>query len=155
MMRTICFEGIDGAGKTTLCKEFEASNDHYYACFDRFPSISSYVYDRFYERFNINYERRWWLDSLLLRLRRSCGLVVIHVDTDPVTCFKRRDNDDFTINDLTRQWELYEDAMGLLKKWNIPVMRVNGGRDPSWNSTLIEQWIFELSMSTKEFVNGL
>ena len=93
------------------------------------------------------------MDSLLLRLRRNNGVVVVHVDTEPLTCFERRDNEDFTIQDLIVQWELYYDAMGLLKKWRIPVIEVNGEREPSWNAALIEQWIFELS--TKEFVNGL
>ncbi|KKL04147.1 hypothetical protein LCGC14_2618970 [marine sediment metagenome] len=151
-MRAIIFEGLDGSGKTTLFREFEARNNHYYACFDRFPPISSYVYDRFYSRFQEDYPRRWWMDSMLLQLRRR-GIVIIHVDTDPLTCFERRDNDDFTINDLTRQWELYEDVMGLVRKWNIPVMRVNGDRDPSWNVTLINQWIFQKGV--KEFINGL
>ncbi len=154
-MKSIIFEGLDGSGKTTLFKEFEKRNSHYHACFDRFPTISSYVYDRFFHRFQYGFERMWWLDSLLLGMRgTNSNVVVVHVDTAPLTCLERRDDEeDYTLDDYEEQRGYYVDVMNILRKWKIPVLVVNGERDPIWNTTIINQWIFQ--MSAEEFTNGV
>ena len=144
-MKSIIFEGIDGSGKTTLFKEFEKRNGHYYACFDRFPTISSYVYDKFFHRFQDDFRRMWWLDTMLLKMRgENNNLIIVHVDTPPLTCLERRDEEDYTLVDYCEQRGYYLKVMNILRAWKIPVLIVNGERDPIWNSIIITNWIKEL-----------
>ena len=145
-MKAVIFEGLDGSGKTTLFKAFEKRNEHYYACFDRFPTISSYVYDKFFHRFQYEFERMWCLDSLLLKMKgNDSDLVVVHVDTAPLTCLERRDGEEsYTLVDYCEQRGYYLKVMNILRAWKIPVLIVNGERDPIWNSIIITNWIKEL-----------
>lgn len=126
-MRAVIFEGLDGAGKTTLFKAFEKDNNHYYACFDRWPSISSYVYDRYMKRFQQNYARLWFMDDLLKHTHEHFGVLVVFVDTDPVICLgRRKDEEEYTFQEYEMQHRLYHAAMVRIMHMNIPVLNVNG-----------------------------
>jgi polyphosphate kinase 2 (PPK2 family) len=144
-MRVIVFEGLDGAGKTTLFRAFERRNEHYYACFDRFPPISSFVYDRFFERYREEYHREGWMVSFSDMLRGEFGLVVVHVDTAPKVCWnRRREEETYTLAQYVEQQDLYYRIMGLVRGRDIPCRRVDGADHPEYNAQIIERWLEDL-----------
>lgn len=126
-MKVVIFEGLDGAGKTTLFKAFEKNNEHYYACFDRWPSISSYVYDKYMARWQDYPLRRYYLDDLLFRTAERFGVLVVHVDTPVLTCMERRkDEESYSYRDWELQHTFYHEAMARIEKQGIPVLTVDG-----------------------------
>lgn len=144
-MRAIIFEGLDGAGKTMLFKAFEADNEHYYACFDRFPTISSFVYDRFFGRYQENVERRRWLEDLLRTLRVCFDVVVVFVDTLPRICFRRRElEESYSFNDYYHQRTEYLNYMAGLRRQGVPVLTVSGERSLKFNIERINCWLMNV-----------
>lgn len=141
-MRIVVFEGLDGAGKTTLFREFEKNYDHYQACFDRWPPISNYVYDRFFNRHLENLERDTWLEALSLKAAWSFGLIIVFVDTSPLVCWERRRLEEaYSVQDYECQRGLYANIIGALSNHGVPVIRVTGEARPQDNAQKVERFL--------------
>ena len=150
-MRALVFEGLDGAGKTTLFRKFMGACGHWYAGFDRWPPISCTVYDAFCERRQVrsseNTTREWWLDEFTLTTKDRFKLAVVFVDTEPLECYARRakESDCYFISDLEKQRELYLQVLyRYLVVYKIPVFFVDGLLSTDTNTRKIRAWLAEL-----------
>lgn len=141
-MLTIVFEGLDGAGKTTLFKAFEKLTEHYYACFDRWPPISCYVYDRFFQRYQGEEARIEWFKSVTLEMFKWFGLRIIHVDTAPEVCYSRlRGEESYSLEDFEQQRRYYADIVDFYEKRGVPILRVDGTRYPLSLALAVSNWL--------------
>jgi thymidylate kinase len=148
LMRALVFEGIDGAGKTTLFRKFMGDCGHWYAAFDRWPPISCTVYDAFYERRQTrsseDMTREWWLDEFTLTMNDRFRFAVVFVDTEPLEAYARRAGQDegYFIEDLEKQRNLYLQVLYRYHVvYKIPVLIVDGLDHPEYNSKRVREWI--------------
>src|SRR3990172_7435815 len=144
-MRTIVFEGLDGAGKTTLFKAFEELTEHYYACFDRWPPISCYVYDKFLHRYQTRYARTFWFSTMTFTMLKEFDLRIVYVDTPPDIChFRRQDEESYTLEDYELQRTYYVEAVGYYERMGIPVLSLSGSQGhPKILAHIVNNWLEE------------
>lgn len=118
-IKGIIFEGIDGAGKTTIMNKFNCITGKKWLCVDR--SIGScIVYGKHRGRF-IDYNRCYETDKSLAH----SGFIIVFVDANDKDIIKRnkiKNDGDITSNDILNLRHQYDDY---LKKTCMRVIKIH------------------------------
>lgn len=124
--RVIVFEGLDRAGKTTLCRVFAEKTNQVHTCLDRW-TITCRVYDMYFQRQDDRRDINTWRTRLEDTMINDFGLTIVMVDTEPELCVER--GTQYDVQQMGYQRTLFMEQLRIIAARGAEVLVLPTSRD--------------------------